>query len=228
MCCKRCHILFPKFSLKFNCKICVQKEVIRNFQNHILVTWPATNLLILWQWCRFQITFILFRIWPTNHFLKAKSYNFHFHKNDVTWPIMAYPQKKKINSRILESGWRYVGQNHLAQWNKPSIMKSSISSVPILSSLQRSSKLTSDVDSPSDMNVKTRILCTLFSWDKPGKKIKDLDVPLSYFATYYKYIKWFTIISPPNHLAINEIATKKSADSWPNFFKSLFRVQQRK
>ena len=97
-------------------------------------------------------------------------------------------------------------------------MKSSISSVPILSSLQRSSKLTSDVDSPSDMNVKTRILCTLFSWDKPGKKIKDLDVPLSYFATYYKYIKWFTIISPPNHLAINEIATKKSADSWPNFF----------
>ena len=75
------------------------------------------------------------------------------------------------------------------QWNKPSIMKSSISSVPILSSLQRSSKLTSDVDSPSDMNVKTRILCTLFSWDKPGKKIKDLDVPLSYFATYYKYIK---------------------------------------
>ena len=99
-------------------------------------------------------------------------------------------------------------------------MKSSISSVPILSSLQRSSKLTSDVDSPSDMNVKTRILCTLFSWDKPGKKIKDLDVPLSYFATYYKYIKWFTIISSPNHLAINEIATKKSADSWPNFFLS--------
>ena len=107
------------------------------------------------------------------------------------------------------------------QWNKPSIMKSSISSVPILSSLQRSSKLTSDVDSPSDMNVKTRILCTLFSWNKPGKKIKDLDVPLSYFATYYKYIKWFTIISPPNHLAINEIATKKSADSWPSFFFKL-------
>lgn len=100
-------------------------------------------------------------------------------------------------------------------------MKSSISSVPILSSLQRSSKLTSDVDSPSDMNVKTRILCTLFSWNKPGKKIKDLDVPLSYFATYYKYIKWFTIISPPNHLAINEIATKKSADSWPSFFFKL-------
>ena len=89
MCCKRYYIIFSTFSLKFKCKICVQKEVIRNFQNHILVTWPATNLLILWQWCRFQITFILFRIWPTNHFLKAKSYNFHFHKNDVTWPLSA-------------------------------------------------------------------------------------------------------------------------------------------
>ena len=127
-------------------------------------------------------------------------------------------ESRKKNSRILESGWPYVGQNHLAQWNTPSIMKSSISSVPILSSLQRSSKLTSDVDSPSDMNVKTRILCTLFSWDKPGKEIKDMDVPLSYFATYYEYIKWFTIISPPNHLAINEIASKKSTDSWPSFF----------
>ena len=99
-------------------------------------------------------------------------------------------------------------------------MKSSISSVPILSSLQRSSKLTSDVDSPSDMNVKTRILCTLFSWDKPGKKIKDLDVPLSYFATYYKYIKWFTIISPPNHLAINEIANQEVGRFLVQFFLS--------
>ena len=24
-----------------------------------------------------------------NGFLKAKSYNFHFHKNDVTWPLSA-------------------------------------------------------------------------------------------------------------------------------------------
>ena len=40
--------------LKFKCKICVQKAVIRNFQNHILVTCPATDLLILRQWCRFE------------------------------------------------------------------------------------------------------------------------------------------------------------------------------
>ena len=29
---------FLSFSLTFNYKICVQKEVIHNFQNHILVT----------------------------------------------------------------------------------------------------------------------------------------------------------------------------------------------
>ena len=36
-----------------------------------------------------QITIILFKIWPTNRFSKAKSYNFYFHKNDVTWPLSA-------------------------------------------------------------------------------------------------------------------------------------------
>ena len=36
-----------------------------------------------------QITIILFKIWPTNRFSKAKSYNFHFHKNYVTWPLSA-------------------------------------------------------------------------------------------------------------------------------------------
>ena len=38
MCCKRYHFVFSTFSLKFRCKICVQKEVIHNFKNHILVT----------------------------------------------------------------------------------------------------------------------------------------------------------------------------------------------
>ena len=41
-------------SLKFNWKIWVQKEVIHNFKNHILVTWKATNLLIVRKWCGFQ------------------------------------------------------------------------------------------------------------------------------------------------------------------------------
>ena len=54
MCCKRYHIIFSTFSLKFKCKICVQKEVIHKFKKHILVTWPATNLLILRKWCGFE------------------------------------------------------------------------------------------------------------------------------------------------------------------------------
>ena len=42
----------------------------------------ATNLLILRKWRGFenQITNILFKIWPTDRFSKAKSYNFYFHK----------------------------------------------------------------------------------------------------------------------------------------------------
>ena len=54
MCCKRYHIIFSTFSLKFKCKICVQREVIHNFKNHILVTWPFTNLFILRKWCGFE------------------------------------------------------------------------------------------------------------------------------------------------------------------------------
>ena len=54
MCCKGYHIIFSTFSLKFKCKICVQKEVIHNFENHILVMWPARNLLILRKWCSFE------------------------------------------------------------------------------------------------------------------------------------------------------------------------------
>ena len=55
MCCKRYRIIFSTISLKFKSKISVQKEVIRSFKNHILVTWPATNLLIIWRkWCGFE------------------------------------------------------------------------------------------------------------------------------------------------------------------------------
>ena len=54
ICCKRHHIIFSIFSLKFKCKICVQKEAIHNSENHILVTWPATNLLIWRKWCWFE------------------------------------------------------------------------------------------------------------------------------------------------------------------------------
>ena len=94
MCCKRYHIIFSTSSLTFECKTCVQREVIHNFKKHILVTWPFTNLFSLRKWCGFenQMTIILLKIWPTNRFWKAKSCNFHFHKNDVTCLLvqMAY------------------------------------------------------------------------------------------------------------------------------------------
>ena len=54
MCCKHYYIIFSTFSLKFKCKICVQKEVIHNFENNILVMWPAMDLLILRKWRGFE------------------------------------------------------------------------------------------------------------------------------------------------------------------------------
>ena len=54
MCWKHYHIIFSTISLNFKCKISVEKEVIHSFKNHILVTWPARNLLILRKWCRFE------------------------------------------------------------------------------------------------------------------------------------------------------------------------------
>ena len=82
MCCKCYHIIFSTFCLKFKCKIGVQKEVIHNSKNHILITWPATNLLILRKWYGFEKPnhYYFVTIWPTNCFSKAKTYNFHFHK----------------------------------------------------------------------------------------------------------------------------------------------------
>ena len=37
-----------------------------------------------------SLLYILLKIWPTNRFLKKKSYNFQFHENDVTWPLSAH------------------------------------------------------------------------------------------------------------------------------------------
>ena len=53
--------------------------------------WPATiySFYESGEGLKNQITIMLFEIWPTNSFSKAKSYNFHFHENDVTWPLSA-------------------------------------------------------------------------------------------------------------------------------------------
>ena len=65
MCYKLYDIIFSTLSLKFKCKICVQKEEIHNFyfENHILVTWPAMNLVIfkkmVWVWKTKSLLFCL-------------------------------------------------------------------------------------------------------------------------------------------------------------------------
>ena len=53
MCCKRNYIIFSTFSLKFKCKNCIVSRK-RYCKNQILVTWPATNLLIWRKWCGFE------------------------------------------------------------------------------------------------------------------------------------------------------------------------------
>ena len=60
-----------------------RKAVNHNFKNQVLVTWLAPYGLSHFEQ--------MFKIWPTNGFSKAKSWNFHFHKNDdiKTWPLSA-------------------------------------------------------------------------------------------------------------------------------------------
>ena len=45
---------FQQFPWSLSCKISVQKEAIHSFKNHILLKWPATNLLILRKWRGFE------------------------------------------------------------------------------------------------------------------------------------------------------------------------------
>ena len=47
---------FQHFSWSLSAKFVFRKEVIHNFKNHILVTWPFTNLFILRKWCGFEKT----------------------------------------------------------------------------------------------------------------------------------------------------------------------------
>ena len=84
---------FQYFPWSFKCKICVQKEVIDNFwKSHFghVTSYELNNfkkMVRVWK----TKSLLFFKIWPTNRFSKAKSYNFHFHKSDVTslckWPI---------------------------------------------------------------------------------------------------------------------------------------------
>ena len=74
------------------------------------------------------MTITLSKIWPTNHFLKAKSCNFHFFKNDVTcllvqmayctihW-ILIYPVDG-LSIHLLNS-WGLFNNNY---WTGPSLL----------------------------------------------------------------------------------------------------------
>ena len=43
----------------------------------------------------------MFKIWPTNRFSNAKSYNFHFQENYVTWPLSANGLFLVVNNIIM-------------------------------------------------------------------------------------------------------------------------------
>ena len=67
-----------------------------------------------------QITIIFFKVWPTDHFSKAKSYNFRFHKNDVTWPLSANglfktqtPQNGALFKGKTKTGYYFQGQHNI-------------------------------------------------------------------------------------------------------------------
>ena len=93
MCCKCYHIIFSTFSLKFKCKICVQKEVIHNFKkSHFghVTSYELTHFKKMVQAWKTKSLLFCLRYDPLIVFPNAKSCNFHFHKNDVTWPLSAY------------------------------------------------------------------------------------------------------------------------------------------
>ena len=75
-------------TISFKCKISVQKEVIHSFKNHVTSYEHPHFKKMVWVWKTKSLFFCL-KVWPTNCFLTEKSYNFHFHKNDVTWLLCA-------------------------------------------------------------------------------------------------------------------------------------------
>ena len=84
--------LFNNFLEVYKYKISVQKEVIHRFKNHILVTWPARTYSFWENGVGLKTKSLLFclRYDPLKWFYEGKiMYNFHFHKNDVTWPLSA-------------------------------------------------------------------------------------------------------------------------------------------
>ena len=84
MCWKRYHIIFSTISLKFKCKMSVQKEVIHSLKKKFTF-WSRDQLRTdsfeeNGSGLKNLITIILFKTWPTNSFLKASHITFIFMK----------------------------------------------------------------------------------------------------------------------------------------------------
>ena len=103
-----CLDLVKRLIVTLRCAVNVQKEVIHNFKNHILVTWPATNLLILRKWCRFEKPNHYYFVEDMTHL--SFIYNFHFHKNDVTWILCANSQRDHELARIRQKVTKHLAQ----------------------------------------------------------------------------------------------------------------------
>ena len=106
MCWKRYHSIFPTISLKFKCKISVHKEVIHSFKKSLfghVISYELTHFNKMVRVSKTKSLLFCLRYDPLIVFLKVKSYNFHFHKNDVTWPLSANGllQTKATKQRIV-------------------------------------------------------------------------------------------------------------------------------
>ena len=109
-----------------------------------------------------QIIIILYKIWLSDHFSKVKSYNFHFHTNDVTWPLGANGLFKFTCFRTL------CLPNYVAFYTKQDIFAVSFSR-PALSMVKYSSVYL--------LFISYSTICFWIDWIRVYKytKIKGLD-----------------------------------------------------
>ena len=119
---------------QFPCKMFVQREVIHSFKNYILVTWPATNLLIFKKmvqvWKTISLLFCLrydplIIFWGQNHitfiFIKMMS-------PDLLAQMVYFHNKSKkvcIKIRATSASHSLVGQGTKSTTVKWSIVRTS-------------------------------------------------------------------------------------------------------
>ena len=117
-------MIFSTISLKFKCKIFVQKEVIHSFKNHILVTWPATDLLIVRKWCWFGKQNHYYFVQDMTHewFFEGKIITIRFsysvfywtELNEIVWDALVFFRLSLLLVSLnLFLGWeRFLNEPH--------------------------------------------------------------------------------------------------------------------